>query len=92
MGTITGLGSRFERKNLDPEAPLVRHDAIDGCQRSLRDELDHRYLNQDVAGLKNRPITTEGLAGYLYERVNAAVPLHRVRLHERDRFFRGSME
>jgi 6-pyruvoyltetrahydropterin/6-carboxytetrahydropterin synthase len=77
----------FRTKNLDPDAALVRHDAIDGCERSLRDELDHRYLNQDVAGLKNRPITTEGLAGYLYERVNAAVPLHRVRLHERDDFF-----
>jgi 6-pyruvoyltetrahydropterin/6-carboxytetrahydropterin synthase len=77
----------FRTKNLDPDAPLVRHDAIDGCECSLRDELDHRYLNQDVAGLKNRPITTEGLAGYLYERVNAAVPLHRVRLYERDDFF-----
>ena len=53
----------------------------------MRDELDHRYLNQDVAGLKDCPITTEGLAGYFYERVNAAVPLHRVRLHERDDFF-----
>jgi 6-pyruvoyltetrahydropterin/6-carboxytetrahydropterin synthase len=77
----------FRTKKLDPKAPLVRHDAIDGCERSLRDELDHRYLNQDVADLKDRPITTEGLAGYLYERVNAAVPLHRVRLHERDDFF-----
>jgi 6-pyruvoyltetrahydropterin/6-carboxytetrahydropterin synthase len=77
----------FRTKKLDREAPFVRYDAIDGCQRSLRDELDHRYLNQDVAGLKDRPITTEGLAGYLYERVNSAVPLHRVRLHEREDFF-----
>jgi 6-pyruvoyltetrahydropterin/6-carboxytetrahydropterin synthase len=77
----------FRTKILDPDTPLFRYDAIDRCQCSLRDELDHRYLNQDVAGLKNRPITTEGLAGYLYERVNAAVPLHRVRLHEREDFF-----
>jgi 6-pyruvoyltetrahydropterin/6-carboxytetrahydropterin synthase len=77
----------FRTKILDPDAPLIRHDAIERCQRSLRDELDHRYLNQDVAGLKDRPITTEGLAGYLYERVNAAAPLHRVRLHEREDFF-----
>ncbi len=77
----------FRTMKLDGEAPLVRYDAIDGCQRSLRDELDHRYLNQDVAGLRNRPITTESLAGYLYERVNAVVPLHRVRLHEREDFF-----
>jgi 6-pyruvoyltetrahydropterin/6-carboxytetrahydropterin synthase len=77
----------FRTKELDAEAPLVQYDAIDRCQRLLRDELDHRYLNQDVASLKNRPITTESLAGYLYERVNAVVPLHRVRLHEREDFF-----
>ncbi len=77
----------FRTKKLDPEVPLVRYDAIDGCLCSLRDELDHRCLNQDVAGLKNRPITTESLAGYLYERVNAMMPLHRVRLHEREDFF-----
>jgi 6-pyruvoyltetrahydropterin/6-carboxytetrahydropterin synthase len=69
------------------EASLVRHDAIDRCQRSLRDELDHRYLNQDVPWLKDRPITTEALARYLYERVRAVGPLHRVRLHERKDFF-----
>ena len=77
----------FRAKKLDPEVPFVRRDAIDGCERSLRGELDHRYLNQDVPGLRNRPITTEGLAAYLYERVNAVVPLHRVRLHEREDFF-----
>jgi 6-pyruvoyltetrahydropterin/6-carboxytetrahydropterin synthase len=77
----------FRTQKFDAESPLVRCDAIDRCQRSLRDELDHRYLNQDVPGLKNRPITTESLAGYLYDRVNAVVPLHRVRLHEREDFF-----
>jgi 6-pyruvoyltetrahydropterin/6-carboxytetrahydropterin synthase len=69
------------------ESPLVRFDKIDNCIQSLRSELDHRYLNKEVAGLKDRPITTESLAGYIYERVNALVPLHRVRLHERDDFF-----
>src|SRR5437016_6765631 len=73
----------FQTKKLGGEAPLVRYDVVDPCLRSLRDELDHRYLNQDVAGLKNRPITTESLAGYIFERINAAVPLQRVRLHER---------
>jgi 6-pyruvoyltetrahydropterin/6-carboxytetrahydropterin synthase len=77
----------FRTQKFDAESPLVRYDAIDRCQRSLRDELDHRYLNQDVPGLKNRPITTESLAGYLYDRANAVVPLHRVRLHEREDFF-----
>ena len=73
----TGLG----------ESPLVRFDKVDNCIQSLRSELDHRYLNKEVAGLKGRPITTESLAGYIYERVNALMPLHRVRLHERDDFF-----
>jgi 6-pyruvoyltetrahydropterin/6-carboxytetrahydropterin synthase len=37
--------------------------------------------------LKDRPITTEGLAAYIRERVAASVPIHRVRLHERADFF-----
>ena len=69
------------------EGPLVRHDKIDNCIHSLRAELDHRFLNKDVAGLKGRPMTTESLAEYIYERVNATLPLHRVRLHEREDFF-----
>jgi 6-pyruvoyltetrahydropterin/6-carboxytetrahydropterin synthase len=69
------------------EGPLVRFDKIDNCIKSLQSELDHRHLNKEVAGLKERPITTESLAGYIYERVNALLPLHRVRLHERDDFF-----
>ncbi len=77
----------FRMEKLDADVPLVRYDVLDGCLRSLRDELDHRYLNQDVVGLKGRPITTESLAGYLYERVHDIVPLHRIRLHEREDFF-----
>lgn len=69
------------------ERPLVRYDRIDHCIKSLHAELDHRNLNKDVAGLKERPVTTESLAGYIYERVNAVLPLHRVRLHERHDFF-----
>jgi 6-pyruvoyltetrahydropterin/6-carboxytetrahydropterin synthase len=53
----------------------------------LRTELDHHYLNEEVVGLKERPITTESLAGYIYERANTMIPLHRVRLHEREDFF-----
>ena len=53
----------------------------------MRAELDHRNLNEEVIGLKDRPITTESLARYIYERVNTMMPLNRVRLHERDDFF-----
>jgi 6-pyruvoyltetrahydropterin/6-carboxytetrahydropterin synthase len=69
------------------KAPLVRYDGIDACVRALRSELDHRFLNEEVIGLKDRPMTTESLAQYLYERVNTIMPLRRVRLHERDDFF-----
>jgi len=77
----------FRTARLEAETPLVRYDEINACLDSLRSELDHRYLN-DVAELKDRPITTESLAGYIYEQANASMPLlHRVRLHERDDFF-----
>jgi 6-pyruvoyltetrahydropterin/6-carboxytetrahydropterin synthase len=78
----------FRTSRLDAETPLVRYDAINACLDSLCSELDHRYLNQDIEELKDRPITTESLAGYIYEQVNSSLPLlHRVRLHERDDFF-----
>ena len=80
----------FRAEQLDPKRPLVRYDEIDTCVRALRAELDHQYLNE-VIGLKERPITTESLAEYVYERVNSMMPLHRVRLHERGRFLCRSM-
>jgi len=75
------------RKEKAEDVPLVRHADIAVCIESLRKELDHHFLNQDVAGLKGRPITTESLAGYIRERVAPLLPLHRVRLHERADFF-----
>jgi 6-pyruvoyltetrahydropterin/6-carboxytetrahydropterin synthase len=68
-------------------SPIVQQQAIDACVDSLRQELDHRHLNEDVPGLKDRPITTESLAAYIRERVAASVPIHRVRLDERADFF-----
>jgi 6-pyruvoyltetrahydropterin/6-carboxytetrahydropterin synthase len=77
----------FRAQSFDGKATLVRYDAIDACVRALRTELDHRYLNEEVIGLKDRPITTESLVRYIYERVSGMIPLRRVRLHERDDFF-----
>jgi 6-pyruvoyltetrahydropterin/6-carboxytetrahydropterin synthase len=77
----------FRSERFDGKGPLVRYDAIDACLRDLRSELDHRYLNEEVVGLKDRPITTESLGRYIYERAKGALPVHRVRLHERDDFF-----
>jgi 6-pyruvoyltetrahydropterin/6-carboxytetrahydropterin synthase len=81
------LTFRSERTSPKKLSGLVRSDAIDTCLHGLHHELDHRYLNEEVAGLKNRPITTESLAGYIYERVNSVLPLHRVHLRERYDFF-----
>ncbi len=55
--------------------------------QSLIGELDHRNLNREVPGLDGRPITTESLAAYVFERGAKSFPLQRVRLHERDDFF-----
>jgi 6-pyruvoyltetrahydropterin/6-carboxytetrahydropterin synthase len=82
-----GARLTFRSEQFKLEGPLVRHDQISSCLRSLQAELDHRDLNNDVPGMKDRPMTTESLAEYIYERVNALLPLHRVRLHERDDFF-----
>src|SRR5438552_1041822 len=49
----------FRSKGFDEKNPLVRYDAIDACVGALRSELDHRYLNEEVVGLKDRPMTTE---------------------------------
>jgi 6-pyruvoyltetrahydropterin/6-carboxytetrahydropterin synthase len=54
---------------------------------ALRQELDHKNLNREVAGLSNQPITTETLARYIYQRVAGLLPVARVRLHERSDFF-----
>ncbi len=82
----------FRAEQLHGREPLVRYDAIEACIRALRTELDYRYLNEEVVGLKNRPITTESLARYIYERVSGMIPLQRVRLHERDDFFAEAWE
>jgi 6-pyruvoyltetrahydropterin/6-carboxytetrahydropterin synthase len=82
-----GVRLSFRSEQLKPEAPAVRYDQIDSCVRSLHAELDHRDLNENVPGMKGRPMTTESLAEYIYQRVNSVLPLHRVRLHERRDFF-----
>src|SRR5882757_4087496 len=81
------LTYRFPKAFSAQDLPLLGHDAIHACLRALHDELDHRYLNRDVADLANHPITTESLADYIYQRANSMTPLDRVRLHEREDFF-----
>ncbi len=77
----------FQERDAALRRPLVLHDEIEKCLGSLRSELDHKNLNQEVPGLKDQPVTTENLARYIHQRVSETRPVHRVRLHERDDFF-----
>ncbi len=72
------------RLTLHADAPAME---ISRLIASLREELDHKNLNREVPGLAGRPITTESLVEYLFERGKKDLPLQRVRLHERDDFF-----
>jgi len=81
------LTYRSTKPSSAQDLPLVRYDAIDACLHALQDQLDHRYLNKDVTGLANRPITTESLGDYIFRRASSMTPLNRVRLHERADFF-----
>src|SRR4029077_11563501 len=92
FGKAAGLHGHNYRTRLTfrkpkSDGPIIQQHDVDLCLESLREELDHRNLNEDVAGLKDRPITTESLAGYVRERIAASLPIHRVRLHEREDFF-----
>jgi 6-pyruvoyltetrahydropterin/6-carboxytetrahydropterin synthase len=91
FGESTGIHGHNYRARLSfrkekSEGPIVQQHDVDLCLESLRKEFDHKFLNEQ-ASLKGRPLTTESLAIYLRERIGAALPIHRARLHERDDFF-----
>ena len=68
------------------EGPIVHQRDVDLCLKSLHDEFDHKFLNE-LPSLKDRPMTTESLGAFIRERIAASLPVHRVRLHEREDFF-----
>jgi 6-pyruvoyltetrahydropterin/6-carboxytetrahydropterin synthase len=78
--------ARLSFRKEKADGPIVQQHDVDLCIKSLHDELDHRYLNEQPS-LKDRPMTTESLAAYIRERVAASLPIHRLRLHEREDFF-----
>jgi len=78
--------ARLSFRKEKTDGPIALQHDVDLCLKSLREEFDHRFLNEQ-ASLKDRPMTTESLAIYLRERVAASLPIHRIRLHERDDFF-----
>lgn len=77
----------FQGKPNGSDLPLVRFSEMQSCLDSLRNELDHKNLNQEVLALIDQPITTENLARHIHERVGEKLRINRVRLHERDDFF-----
>ena len=77
----------FRAEHFDPKILIARRDQVENTIQSLRKEFDHKYINDDVRGLKQRPITTESIAGYIRAEVAGQLPVHRVRLHERADFF-----
>jgi 6-pyruvoyltetrahydropterin/6-carboxytetrahydropterin synthase len=78
--------ARLTFRKQKADGPIVQQREVDLCLKSLHDEFDHRYLNESPS-LKDRPMTTESLSIYIRERVAATLPIHRVRLHEREDFF-----
>ena len=91
FGKAAGIHGHNHRARLSfrkekSEGLIVPQQDVDLCIKSFRDEFDHRFLNEQPS-LKDRPITTESLAIYIRERVSASLPIHRLRLHERDDFF-----
>ncbi|MEO5720627.1 MAG: 6-carboxytetrahydropterin synthase [Chthoniobacterales bacterium] len=74
---LTLAGAEADVPNADMQA----------CIDALLAELDHRHLNAEVSGLAERPMTTEVIAQYIFERASASLSLARVRLHERADFF-----
>ena len=70
-----------------PDAACISAPAMEAALADVRAELDHKNLNHEVPGLKERPITTESLASYVHEKLAGALPVERVQLHERDDFF-----
>ncbi len=66
---------------------IVQDHEVRSQLEGFRDGLDHKNLNTQVPGLKNRPITTESLAQYAALTFGHALPLSRVKLCELPYFF-----
>src|SRR5205814_462862 len=58
-----GHGHNYRaRLTLQDEPEVFQEGEIAKCLSDLRQELDHKNLNREVAGLTNKPVTTESLA------------------------------
>ena len=83
-----GHGHHYEfRATFDVSAGMEAGNDARRQLAELRTQLDHKSLNHEVPALRDRPLTTESLAGWMFEQLQSAGALARVRLHERDDFF-----
>lgn len=61
---------------------IVPEGEVQDALGSLREELDHRYLNDEVGALRGGPVTTEWLARHAFRRLRQVLPVVRTRLWE----------
>ena len=66
---------------------IVEHAGAASALRALHARVDHRNLNVALSELHDRPMTTESLARFVFDRLRTDLPVARVRLHETPAFF-----
>ena len=74
------------RARLTVDAESERGDIYHVVEQ-LRLAFDHKHLNNDVAALRDQPVTTESLARLIVRETAGCSTVTRVRLHEREDFF-----
>jgi 6-pyruvoyltetrahydropterin/6-carboxytetrahydropterin synthase len=94
FGIATGIHGHGYRLRVTIDGPvddthgmIVPPTVSDRVLSNLHQEMDHRYLNEDVPGLRNNPITTEILVKFIFDRLRESLPVARVHLAENPRFF-----
>lgn len=77
------LGGNVEEK-IGTHLP---YSEVNHAVESLRAQLDHTNLTEQLPEFKTEPNTTESLAAILYRRLRPSIPVIRVRIHEHDNFY-----
>lgn len=66
---------------------LAAYDKAHGALLAFRDLVDHKNLNTDIPALTQVPMTTESLARFAFQQLEADLSVARVQLFELDSFF-----
>lgn len=73
--------------SVDPEHGMIYPEGeSDQILDELKAELEHRNLNEVLVALEGKPMTTETIVGYLWERLEGRLPLRLLRLQENENF------